>query len=45
MRKENRELLAARNNLSQDHMRLLDRFYRVNVLIALSGKRDWHLTG
>jgi len=44
MRTENRALLAGRKNLSQDHARLLDRFYTANVLIALSGKRDWHLT-
>ena len=44
MRTENRTLLAGRKNLSEDHAGLLDKFYMANVLVALSGKRDWHLT-
>ena len=44
MRRENRALLAGRQNLSLEYTELLDIFYRANVLIALSGKRDWHLT-
>ena len=44
LRAENTALQAGRKDLTAENMGLLRAFYIKNVLVALSGKRDWHLT-